>query len=136
MGNDEPRRRGTYRNLGIYLIGQALSNIGIFSQVVALSLLVLELSDSGLALGATMSVQAIPQLLLSPWAGPLLDRVPLPWLLTVTALVGALQAASLAALALTGYISITWVISLAFVVGCVQVFDRPAIQAFLGELVP
>jgi MFS family permease len=136
MGNRGPGRAGTYRNLSIYLVGQALSNIGSFSQIVALSLLVLELSDSGLALGVTMSVQAIPQLLLSPWAGPLLDRVSLRWLLSGTALVGALQAASLAALALTDQISMPWVIALALVGGCVQVFDRPGVQAFLGELVP
>jgi MFS family permease len=136
MGNDGPPRSAAYRNLGTYLVGQALSNTGSFSQIVALSLLVLELSDSGLALGATMSVQAIPQLLLSPWAGPLLDRVSLRRLLSVTALVGALQAASLAALALTDRISVPWVLTLAMVGGCVQVFDRPAVQAFLGELVP
>ncbi|MCC6176445.1 MAG: MFS transporter [Chloroflexi bacterium] len=136
MESDGPRTSAAYRNLSIYLAGQALSNIGSFSQVVALSLLVLDLSDSALALGATMSVQAIPQLLLSPWAGPLLDRVPLRRLLLVTALVGVLQAASLAVLALTGQIAIPWVIGLAFMGGCVQVFDRPAVQAFLGELVP
>ena len=94
------------------------------------------MSDSGLALGVTMSFQAIPYLLLSPWAGPLLDRVPLRRLLLVTALAGTLQAATLAALALTDLISIPWIFGLAFVGGCVQVFDRPAIQAFLGELVP
>jgi MFS family permease len=134
--NDQPQRSAVYRNLGTYLIGQALSNIGSFSQIVALSLLVLELSDSGLALGMTMSVQAAPQLLLSPWAGPILDRVPLRRLLLVTALVGALQAAGLAALALTNQISVPWIVALAFMGGCVQVFDRPAVQAFLGELVP
>jgi MFS family permease len=136
MGFDEPSRSAAYRNLGIYLGGQALSNIGSFSQIVALSLLVLELTDSGLALGVTMSVQAVPHLLLSPWAGPLLDRVPLRRLLSVTALVGALQAATLAALAFTDQISMPWILALALVGGCVQVFDRPAVQAFLGELVP
>jgi MFS family permease len=136
MEHEGPRRSAAYRNLGVYLVGQALSNTGSFSQVVALSLLVLELSDSGLALGATMSIQALPQILLSAWAGPLLDRVPLRRLLLVTAAAGALQACSLAFLALTDRISIPWVIALAFMGGCIQVFDRPAIQAFLGELVP
>src|SRR4051812_2366595 len=130
------RRSAANRNLGLYLGGQALSNVGTFSQVVALSLLVLDLSDSGFALGATMAVQALPQILLSPWAGALLDRVPLRRLMLVTALVGLLQAGCLAALALTDSISVPVVIGLAFVLGCVQVFDRPAVQAFLGELVP
>jgi MFS family permease len=125
-----------YRNLGIYLTGQALSNIGTFSQLVALSLLVLDLSDSGFALGLTMSVQAVPQLLLSPWAGPMLDRLPLRWLMLVTALIGAAQASVLTVLALTDSITMPWVVGLAFVLGIVQVFERPAVQAFLGELVP
>jgi MFS family permease len=56
--------------------------------------------------------------------------------LPVTALVGALQASTLVVLALTDGITLPWVIGLAFVLGCVQVFERPAVQAFLGELVP
>jgi MFS family permease len=131
-----PTASAANRNLGIYLVGQGLSNVGTFSQVVALSLLVLDLSDSGFALGATMSVQALPQILLSPWAGALLDRVPLRRLMLATALIGALQALCLSALAFTDAISVPWVIGLAFMLGCVQVFDRPAVQAFLGELVP
>jgi MFS family permease len=135
----EPEQRrenaAAFRNLGIFLVGQGLSNIGTFSQVVALSLLVLDLSGSTLALGATMSLQAVPQLLLSPWAGPLLDRLPLRRVMLATATVGALQATILAVLALTDRISMPWVWVLALMLGCMQVFDRPAVQAFLGELV-
>jgi MFS family permease len=130
------RSAAAFRNLGIYLCGQGLSNIGTFSQALALALLVLYVTDSGFALGATMSVQALPYVLLSPWAGPLLDRVSLRRLMPITALVGALQALTLAVLALTDGITLPWVICLAFVLGCVQVFERPAVQAFLGELVP
>jgi MFS family permease len=83
-----------------------------------------------------MSVQALPQILLSPWAGALLDRVPLRRLMLATAVIGMLQAICLAALALTDNITLPWVVGLAFMLGCVQVFDRPAVQAFLGELVP
>jgi MFS family permease len=124
------------RNLRIFQSGQALSNVGTFSQTVALSLLVLELSDSGFALGATMSLQALPMLLLSPWVGPLLDQLPLRRLLLVTASLGALQALILAVLASTGMISVLWVLPLAFCLGCIQCFDRPGGQAFLVELVP
>ena len=124
------------RNLIIYLCGQGLSNVGTFSQQVALALLVLDVTGSGVALGAAVSTQAVPYLLLSPWAGPLLDRIPLRRLMPAVAAVGALQALILAALAVTDSITLPWVIGLAFVLGCVQVFERPAVQAFLGELVP
>jgi MFS family permease len=120
----------------LFVAGQALSNVGTFSQLVALSLLVLDLSNSGFALGATISVQALPMLVLSPWTGVLLDRLPLRRLMLVTSILGALQGAALAILAFGGFVSLPWILVLALVLGCVQAFDRPAAQAFLVELVP
>src|SRR5947208_3478509 len=126
----------SFHNARLFVAGQALSNIGTFSQIVALSLLVLQLTDSGLALGAVMAAQALPIMLLGPWAGSVLDRLPLRRVLVATALMGAVQAACLAALALTGTINLAWVFGLALGLGCVQVFDRPGSQAFIAELVP
>jgi MFS family permease len=125
-----------FHNARLFVAGQGLSNIGTFSQMVALSLLVLQLTDSGLALGAVMAAQALPILLLAPWAGSLLDRLPLRRVLFVTALMGAVQAGCLAVLALTGTINLAWVFGLAIGLGCIQVFDRPGGQAFIAELVP
>src|SRR5438067_1960920 len=125
-----------FHNARLFVAGQGLSNIGTFSQTVALSLLVLQLTNSGLALGAVMATQALPIMLLGPWAGSMLDRLPLRRVLFVTALTGAVQAACLAALALSGTINLAWVFALALGLGCIQVFDRPASQAFVAELVP
>jgi MFS family permease len=113
-----------------------VSNVGAFSQTVALSLLVLELSGSSFVLGAANALQAVPMLGLSPWVGPLLDRLPLRRVLLTTAVLGALQALTLAVLASTGLISVPMVLALAFVLGCIQSFQRPGSQAFLVELVP
>jgi MFS family permease len=138
----EDRRAGPrqsalrFHNARLFVAGQGLSNVGTFSQVVALSLLVLQLTDSGFALGAVMAAQALPMVLLSPWAGSVLDRVPLRRVLFVTALLGALQAVCLAALALSGTITLAWIVGLAIGLGCIQAFDRPGAQAFIAELVP
>jgi MFS family permease len=123
-------------NARLFVAGQALSNVGTFSQIVALSLLVLSLTDSGVALGAIMAIQAVPMILLGPWAGARLDRLPLRTVLIATALAGAAQAATLAVLSMTGTINLAWIFVLALGLGFVQVFDRPAAQAFLTELVP
>jgi MFS family permease len=124
------------RNVRLFVGGQALSNIGTFSQLVAQSLLVLDLSDSGFALGATMAVQSLPMLLLAPWSSVLLDRAPLRRLMLATATLGALQAAALAVLTVTNLVSLPWILVLSLALGTVQAFDRPAAQAFLVELVP
>jgi len=63
-----PRTALRYYNLRLFVGGQALSNVGTFSQVVALSLLVLSLTDSGVALRGVMAMQAVPIILLGPWA--------------------------------------------------------------------
>jgi MFS family permease len=134
---DRARRSALdFYNARCFVVGQALSNIGTFSQVVALSLLVLSLTDSGVALGAVMAVQSVPMILLSPWAGARLDRAPLRRVLMLTAVAGAAQAGCLAVLDLTGTIGLPWIFVLSFGLGCVQAFERPAAQAFIVELVP
>jgi MFS family permease len=103
---------------------------------VAQSLLVLDLSGSGFALGATMAIQALPMLLLTPWSSVLLDRASLRRLMLATAAFGALQASVLAVLTFTGLVSLPWILVLSLALGAVQAFDRPAAQAFLVELAP
>jgi MFS family permease len=125
-----------FHNARLFVAGQALSNIGTFSQIVALSLLVLSLTDSGTALGAVMAVQSLPMIALGPRAGAHLDRLPLRNVLLLTSIAGAAQAACMAVLSATGSINLAWVFSLSLLLGFVQVFDRPAAQAFLVELVP
>src|SRR5262252_7775237 len=115
-----------FHNARLFVAGQALSNIGTFSQIVALSLLVLSLTDSGVALGAVMGMQSLPMILLSPWAGAHLDRLPLRNVLLVTSVAGAAQAACMAVLSATGAINLAWVFGLSLVLGFVQAFDRPA----------
>src|SRR5262245_29932146 len=102
MARGARRTAADFYNVRVFVTGQALSNIGTFSQVVALSLLVLSLTGSGFALGVVMSLQALPMVLLGPWAGAQLDRLPLRRVLFATAIAGAAQAACLAFLALTG----------------------------------
>ncbi|MHB8576112.1 MAG: MFS transporter [Dehalococcoidia bacterium] len=123
-------------NVRLYLAGQGLSNIGTFFQVIGLSLLVLHVTGSGFALGATMSLGALPFLTLGPWAGVLIDRAQIRLLLIATASLAGLQALILGVVISTGHVNIWWLLALTFLLGFVQIFDRPAAQAFLNELVP
>jgi MFS family permease len=125
---------GVY-NLRLYVAGQGLSLIGTFFQVVALSLFVLELTGSGFALGAIMGAQAIPVLLLGPWAGVLVDRLELRRVLVATSSLAGLQALAIGLLITVGWINIWWILGLSMFVGLVQTLAEPAGQAFLSQLV-
>src|ERR1700760_3690692 len=74
----------TIPNFRRYVTGQALSLIGTWVETVAQGLLVLQLTHSGFLLGLTTAARYRPLLLLSPYAGLLVDRFDKRRLLLVT----------------------------------------------------
>jgi MFS family permease len=71
-------------NFRRYVAGQSLSLIGTWVETVAQALLVLQLTHSGLLLGLTTAARYAPILLLSPYAGLLIDRFDKRRVLLVT----------------------------------------------------
>src|ERR1700728_2347654 len=63
-------------NFRRYVSGQSLSLTGIWVETVAQALLVLRRTHSGIVLGLTTAARYGPILLLSPYAGLLVDRYP------------------------------------------------------------
>jgi MFS family permease len=132
---EPPSQALGYRNYRLYFGGQLLSNVGTWFQVLAEGLLVLELTGKASALGLTAALQFLPVLLFSAWAGVLLDRLNVRRVIIVTAGLAAAQSLTLGILTATGHVTYGWVLSLAFLMGCFQMFDRPSAQALLPELV-
>src|ERR1700722_4895590 len=72
------------RNFRLYFIGQLISNTGNWLTNVALTLLVLKITHSGLLVGILAACQYGPILLLSAWAGAIADRSDKRLLLLLT----------------------------------------------------
>ncbi len=123
------------RNYRLYYIGQLVSLSGSWMQRVAQAWLVLKLTDSPLALGTVTLLQFAPVTLLSLYGGVVADRVEKRRLLSVTQAVQMIQAGVLAALTASGQVQLWHVYVLAVVLGLSQVFDAPARQAMMAELV-
>ena len=124
------------RNYRLYATGQLLANTGVWMQRVAQDWLVLELTDgSPTALGITVGLQFLPMLLFSLWGGGLADRFRRRRLLLVTGRCSAGLALVLGVLVLTGLVTVTLVMVMAFLVGSVAAIDGPARQAFVSEMV-
>jgi MFS family permease len=119
-----------------YLVGQVLSGFGTWFQIVAQSLLLIDLTQSGRALGVASALQFVPVLILSPYAGVVLDRVEARRVLLITSVAAAVLAVGLGALVAFGHITVHGVWVFALGLGLVQTFDRPAQGAMLAELVP
>lgn len=93
-------------NFRRYVSGQALSLIGTWVETVAQALLVLKLTHSGTVLGLTTAARYAPILLLSPYAGLLVDRYSKRHVLLATQIGLGLVSAALGVSVLSGGIRV------------------------------
>jgi len=124
-----------HRNYQLYFGGQLVSNAGTWMQVIAQGWLVYQISHSDLMLGIVGFAAAIPSLLVTPWGGVVVDRMPKRRLLLLTQTGAMLLAFILAALTFTGVVREWHIVLLAAGLGFVNAFDAPARQSFVVELV-
>jgi MFS family permease len=134
------RFRATFTSLGnrnyrLFFAGHCVSVTGTWMQRVAQAWLVLELTGSGTLLGVTTALQFLPMLLAGPWAGLIADRVDKRRLLFFTQTNAGLSALALGVVTATGVVQLWMVMLLAFTLGLGSMFDVPARQVFLREMV-
>ncbi|WP_375493022.1 MFS transporter [uncultured Jatrophihabitans sp.] len=123
------------RNYRLFASGQLVSLTGTWMQRVAQDWLVLELTNSGTALGVVTALQFAPSLVLGMWGGTLADRSDKRKLLLVTQSAIALTALLLGLLDVTGVVAYWHVLVLATVLGVITSVDNPARQSFVVEMV-
>lgn len=120
-----------------FFIGQSVSVLGSWLQIVAEGWLVYRLTHSAAWLGIVAGAAVLPGLLLTLWGGQIADRCSRRRILMATTTIGMIQSLLLAVLASGGWVQIQpWHIALlAAVAGANNAFAGPAFQAFLPELV-
>jgi MFS family permease len=124
------------RNYRLFFAGQSTSLIGTWMQTIALSWLVLELSDnSGFAVGLVLALQYLPSLLLSPYGGVVADRFDKRRVLFATQIVMAATALVLGAVVVADVVAMWQVYLVVLVFGCAQAIDNPTRLAFVSEMV-
>ena len=124
------------RNFRLFFGGQLVSQVGNWLTLVAQTLLVLKLTDNGVALGALAAAQFGPVLVLGSWAGLVADRADKRKLLLIVQTVAMAQSFTLAALAFSGHPPVLAIYAVAMVGGVTIAFDNPARRAFVVEMVP
>jgi MFS family permease len=123
------------RNYRLFFFGQLVSVAGTWMQSVAQSFLVLELTHSGTQLGLTSAARFLPMFLFGPLGGVFADRMDRKRVLYLTQTLSGLLAAVFAVTVATHSIQLWIVYLLALSLGFVNVFDNPARQSFISELV-
>ena len=125
-----------HRNFRILYPASVLSHTGTWAQRIAQDWLVLELTQSPLALGIVTALQFAPTLFFSTMGGVLADRFDKRKLLFISNAASGLIALLLGLLVLSGSVEIWHVYALAFGLGIFSALDAPIRQTFTSELVP
>ena len=123
-------------NFRRYFLGQSLSSVGTWFHTLALALVVVDLTESGAALGGVVALQWLPLLLFGSYAGAILDRHDPRLVLVVTNSVSATLGLGLVAVTATGHLDVWSLGAFSLAYGLVLPFDRPAVQVIPVELVP
>jgi MFS family permease len=115
-------------NFRIYFTAQIASNVGTWIQITAENWLILQLTDSGVALGITNALQFGPLVFLGLYGGVVVDRFDRRWLLIFSQSALAVLSGVIGLLVLAHLIQL-WMIWLgALLLGlimCIELHQRP-----------
>ena len=139
--DQSPTRVSTFeslrvRNFRLFFGGQLISQIGNWLTLIAQALLVLKLTDSGVALGLLAACQFGPVLVLGAWSGLVADRSDKRKLLLIVQTFAMVQSFALAFIAFMDNPPVAAIYVVALLGGVATAFDNPARRAYVVEMVP
>lgn len=124
-----------HRNYRLFFGGQSISLLGTWMTRIATSWLVYRLTGSSILLGLVAFWGQIPTLVVTPLAGVLIDRSDRHRIMVITQVLSLVQSAALAALTLSGAITVPYILILQTFQGIINAFDTPARQSFVVQMV-
>lgn len=124
-----------HRNYRLYFGGQFLSQIGTWLQSAAMAWLVLQLTQSPVAVGLLAFWQFGPYAVLGLFGGAIADRLDHRRTLIATQVALAICSATIAVLTLTGIITVWEAYAIAAMRGLVLILNNPSRQAFIFQMV-
>lgn len=118
-----------------YLTVLTMSLAGNWIRVTAMGYLVYDITGDPFKLGLVSFAQSFPQVLLSPVAGALIDRMNRRTVLTLVQVALISMMSLLTVLVVTDRVTYEWLLGIAIVVGCAMTFDWPARLSIVPALV-
>ncbi|WP_439656162.1 MFS transporter [Lentzea sp. HUAS TT2] len=116
--------------------GRFTTVIGNSMAPIALAFAVLDLTSSVTSLGIVVAARSVTNVVFLLWGGVVADRLPRQLVLAGSCVVSFVSQALIAALVLTGTVSMPWFIVLSAVNGMSSAFAFPASAALLPQTVP
>ncbi|MDP6666779.1 MAG: MFS transporter [Dehalococcoidia bacterium] len=126
-----------YKDFQWIWLSQTAHAFALWAQMVALPLLVLEITDNSAAqLGGVIAVRTVPTLLVGPWAGVVADWFDRRAILIATKWANLALSIAIALLVASGRVELSHVYLWMFLRGATQVFDQPARYSMIPSILP
>lgn len=125
-----------HRGFAAFFAAASVSNAAVWMQTIAVPALLFDLTDKAAWLGISAVASLAPQVLISPFAGVLSDRVSRRTILLITQFAMMCSTFVLWGMAASGRITPWWIVGLGFVSGVAGGFQNSTWQAFIPLLVP
>ncbi len=126
-----------YRDFRWIWLGQTTHALALWAQIIALPLLVLEITGNDPAqLGAVIAVRVVPTLLLGVWAGVVADWFNRRTILLITKWSNLFLSIFIAVLVAFGWVELWHLYVWQALRGASQVFDQPARYSMIPSILP
>jgi MFS family permease len=117
-------------------IGQAVSAVGDVVYAIALGFWILAVTGSTSLMGALMAASSLPRVLVSPFAGVIVDRGDRKSLLIIMDLVRGAAVVAVGIAALAGSVQIWMVFAAGILIGLGGAFFNPAVGSVIPDIIP
>jgi MFS family permease len=117
------------------MVGETVSMLGTWMQMMAQSWVVTGLTTSNFTLGLLNFASGIPMLVFASWGGVLADRLDKRRILLITQVVQIILALGLGWLVATKMITVWYILAAGITLGISTAFEMPAASALIPELV-
>ncbi len=136
--NSAPQPPRGIWNLNFFLLwqGQLVSAMGDVVYAIALGFWILAKTGSTALMGTLMAVSTLPRILVSPFAGVLVDRSDRKWLLVAMDVIRGVFVVLIGIGAYAGFIQVWMVFAAGIIIGLCGAFFTPAVSSSLPDIVP
>ncbi|UCD19674.1 MAG: MFS transporter [candidate division WOR-3 bacterium] len=124
-------------NINFFLLwqGQLVSALGDVAYSIALGFWILAVTGSTALMGTLMAASSLPRVLISPFAGVIVDRSDRKWLLVTMDVIRGVFVAFIGIASYLGFIEIWMVFAAGMIIGACGAFFNPAVSSIIPDIV-
>jgi DHA3 family macrolide efflux protein-like MFS transporter len=124
-------------NMNFFLLwqGQFVSAMGDVAYSIALGFWILVMTGSTALMGTLMAASSLPRVVISPFAGVVVDRSDRKWLLVIMDMIRGIFVVFVGIASYLGFIKIWMVFVVGVVIGTCGAFFNPAVSSVIPDIV-